>query len=80
MAYGCEVVVPFFPDAVCISPVVGFEDYYHKVTTPEELCNTVSKIFSRHVLKSTDEYRKFVKSYWDLDPSLNKWAELLTRH
>jgi surface carbohydrate biosynthesis protein (TIGR04326 family) len=80
MAYGCEVIVPFFPDAVCISPVVGFEDFYHKVTTPEELSNTVSRIFSGHVLKSTDEYRKFVKSYWDLDPSLNKWAELLTRH
>ncbi len=79
MAYGCEVIVPVFPDAVCISPVVGFEDFYHKVTTPEELSNTVNKIFSGYVLKSTNEYRKFVRAYWNLDPSLNKWVELLTR-
>jgi len=78
MAYGCEIIIPFFPDSVCINPLVGFEDYYHKVTSPENLINTVQKIFSGYTLKSLNDYRNFVKNYWELNPSLEKWAILLS--
>jgi surface carbohydrate biosynthesis protein (TIGR04326 family) len=78
IAFGCEVIIPVFPDMMTMNPLSDFEGYCHKVASPEEMSNTVRKILSGYAMKHIDEYREFVKSYWDLDPSLKRWTKLLT--
>lgn len=79
MAYGCEVIIPVFPDSFLINPLVGFEEFYHRITCPEDLAEVIKKIRAGHKLHSLTEYRKFVRQYWDVDPSLPKWLELLSK-
>lgn len=77
LAFGCEVIVPVFPDTMLISPLVGFDQYYHKVSNSDELIMLVDKIMGGYSLKSIEEYRRFVRRYWDTDPTLQKWSKLL---
>ena len=77
LAYGCQVLVPLFPDMICMCPLAGFEGLYESVRTPEEL---QCKIASLHETKLEEERLRqnhFIKKYWHLDPSLKRWNELL---
>lgn len=78
LAFGCEVIVPSFPNTMQMNPLADFEGYYHKVTTPEELREVMVRIAGGEKLRSVEEYRDFVRKYWYLDPGLPRWEELLT--
>jgi len=77
LAFGCEVVVPIFPDFISLHPLVGFEKYYHKVDSPEGIKEIVQKIFNGFSLCSIREYRSFVRRYWDIDADIPRWSKLL---
>lgn len=77
LAFGCEVIVPVFPDSISLHPLVGFEKYYHKVTNKEEFANVVGKILSGYSLCDIQEYRSFVRKYWDIDKDIPRWLKLL---
>jgi len=80
LAFGCEVIVPVFPDSVCMSPLVGYEAYYHKVTCVEELKITMESIMSGNGLNNVDEKKRFTRRYWNLDRKMPKWEKLLRRY
>ncbi|MCG2831356.1 MAG: hypothetical protein L6302_09920, partial [Desulfobacteraceae bacterium] len=77
LAFGCEVIIPVFPDTMLINALADCEKYYHKVTCAEDLRETMRKIMEGHSLCGIDEYRQFVKSYWNINPSLPLWSKLL---
>lgn len=78
LAFDCEVIIPFFPNAIAINPLIDYPDFYHKVKTAQDLSNVVLRIFSGYSLHSADEYSIFVKNYWYLDSALPCWKEILT--
>ncbi len=77
LAFGCEVIIPFFPDTMLINPLADCEKYYHKVTCAEDLRETMGKIMEGHSLGGIDEYRQFIDSYWNIDSKLPRWTNLL---
>ncbi len=76
LAYKCKVIIPIFSDSMFMSPLVGFEKYYQKVSTPTELKYAVKKSFE-HDGKDDVNNKNFVSRYWCLDQSLKRWEELL---
>jgi surface carbohydrate biosynthesis protein (TIGR04326 family) len=79
LAFGCEVIVPVFPDSMHMNPLADFKGFYHEVTFPEELKETMCKIANGYTLHSINEYKEFVRKYWYIDMSLSKWLELLVK-
>jgi len=77
LAFGCEVIVPIFPDMISIHPLVGFEKYYHKVCGAREMEAVIDKILNGYSLCNIQEYRKFVNKYWDIDKNIPRWSKLL---
>lgn len=77
LAYGCEVIVPVFPNSMLMNPLADFEGYYHKAGCPEELRETMRKIVNGHTLHDTNEYKEFVRKYWCIDRTLPRWVNLL---
>lgn len=76
LAYGREIIIPVFPNAMLMNPMADFKDYYHKVTSADELAATMQRIIDGHRLHSLEEYRAFFRKYWDTDSALPKWTEL----
>jgi len=74
---GCEVIVPVFADAMLMNPLADFDGYYHNVTTAQELRQVMEKITCGSFLRDTEEYRHFIRRYWNIDPALPLWSELL---
>ena len=77
LAFGCEVIIPVFPDTMLINPLDDCKKYYHKVTCALDLRETMEKIADGHSLGNIDEYRQFVKRYWNIDSTLPMWTKLL---
>lgn len=77
LAFGCEVILPVFPDTMLINALDDCEKYYHKVTCAEDLKETMGKIADGYSLCGIDEYRQFVREYWNIDPALPRWTKLL---
>jgi len=78
IAFGCEVIIPVLPDSMLMSPLADFGgEYCHIVTSSEEFEIAIKKIFSGYKLKSIEEYRDFVKRYWELDESIKEWIKLV---
>jgi surface carbohydrate biosynthesis protein (TIGR04326 family) len=77
LAYGAEVIVPLFPDLISLNPLAGFEGYYHRVTGKDELPDIVENILRGRRLHDVEEYRRFVRRYWDIDKDIPGWMELL---
>jgi surface carbohydrate biosynthesis protein (TIGR04326 family) len=77
LAFGCEVIIPVFPDIMLMNPLAEFEAYYHKVTSIEDLRNTMKKVIDGHYRDRIADYRNFVRRYWDINPELSKWMDLL---
>lgn len=77
LAFGCEVIVPFFPDMLSLNTLIGFEKYYHRTNNKEEFVNVVKKILSGYSLCDIQEYRNFIKKYWDIDKDIPRWLKLL---
>lgn len=78
LAFGCEVIIPVFPDIMLMNPLAEFEAYYHKVTSMDDLRNTMKKIIDGYSRRSIAEYRHFIRKYWDIDPELPEWMKLLS--
>lgn len=79
LSYGCEVIIPIFADSMNLNPLIGFEGYYHLVTSPEELNSVMESIANGCILHNLDEYREFVRNYWLIDPLMPEWEDLLSR-
>jgi surface carbohydrate biosynthesis protein (TIGR04326 family) len=78
LAYGCEVIVPFFSTSLALSPLVGFEHYYHSVYTPEDLQKVVMDVAAGRYKVGAEEKKAFVGDYWCLEVPLSRWSALLT--
>lgn len=79
LASGCEVIVPLLADSIMMNPVADFPDgYCHLVSTPEQLREIVEKVLGGYRLAGSDEYRRFVSSYWCIDKELPRWKALLS--
>lgn len=76
LAFDCEVIVPKFCDFLCMNPLIGFEDFYHEVFSPDDLRHQMELIFSTSSL-TQKEKEAFVRDYWCLDSSLKKWESLI---
>lgn len=79
LAFGCEVIIPDFPDLMLMSPLADFRGYYHRVISPQELATKTDSIFNGECLHDIEEYHRFVRRYWFLDSALPKWREFLLR-
>ncbi len=77
LAYGCEVFVPVVSSAFSMNLLTGHEGYYRSFSTPEELREKLGAYLEYGPSKSLGEKRDFVRSYWNLDPELPRWRELL---
>ncbi len=77
LAFGCEVIVPHLRTSLALSPLVGFERYYHRVYTPEDLQRVVMDVAAGRSKVGIDEKRSFVADYWCLDRTLSRWSALL---
>lgn len=78
LAYGCDVIVPFFSTSLALSPLVGFEHYYHSVYTPEDLQTVFKNIMAGRSKVGTEGKKSFVDDYWCLELPLSRWSALLT--
>ena len=77
LAYGCEVIIPVFPNSMLMNPLADFNDFYHRVISIEDLADVVGKIVGGFSKQPIDKYRTFVKEYFNLDPNLPGWENLL---
>ncbi len=75
---GCKVITPIISERMIMSPLSGFEKFYSKITSSEELKQAIEKII-RHKenQENQDEFKNFISSYWCLDKSLTRWEQLL---
>ncbi len=80
LAYGCHVIVPVFSDALNMSPVLGSEEFYHLISTPEDLKRVVEKARGGKSARQIKKARQFVRRYWCLDKDLPRWQEMLLQH
>jgi len=79
LAFGCEVVVPVFSDFLCMSPLIGFEKFYHVIYSPQDLEEKIDLIFSeKNHAVPFEKKLAFIKEYWSLDPSLDRWMDELS--
>lgn len=78
LAFGCEVIIPMFPDSLLMNPLSDFDGLYHKITNSGDLKAALNDIVNGKRLRSLNDYRQFIKKYWDLDSSLSGWKSLLT--
>ena len=79
LAFGCEVIVPIFPNTIMMNPVADFDGYCHLVTSAGDLVKAMEQIIQGGTIKTIDEKRDFVKRYWCVDKELPRWKALLTR-
>ncbi len=77
LAFGCDVIVYFNPATVDKSPLSGFNEYYHKVYDPESLRATINNIRSKKEPQDIRKKQKFVREYWNLNPSMDGWKRVL---
>jgi len=77
LTFGCEVIVFISPDMPNQSPLVGFEEYYQPVYSPQELRDVIERLKKSGPTKSLEKCQDFVKTYWKLNPSLDAWKEIL---
>lgn len=77
LAYGCEVIVPFSPDMIQMNPLADFNFCYHKITSYEDLKRVVKNIKNEKLLNDPNLTADFINKYWDLNPSLPGWLDLL---
>ncbi|MCG6552999.1 MAG: hypothetical protein L7F77_11790 [Candidatus Magnetominusculus sp. LBB02] len=80
LAYGTEVIVPFFPNCMNTNPLCDFDGCFHKVTSKDELAEAVKTLLCGETLHSIEHYRQLIKDYWLLDGNLVKWTELLSQN
>lgn len=77
VAYGAEVIIPFFPNCGNTNPLCDFDGFYHRVTSKDELVATVGRLLGGAALHTIEEKRELIKNYWLFDSSLQRWAALL---
>lgn len=77
LAFGCEVIVPYFPNSIQLNPLTDFDGYCHKVRSSAELAETLKKIAGGYRLHTIREYRDFIRRYWCLDEKLGRWEDIL---
>lgn len=73
LAFGCDVIVPAFASAPRLTPLAGWEQFYRQVYSPEDLAAAVG----HRPAPALEEARRFVESYWAIDPELPRWEVLL---
>ncbi|MBF0554089.1 MAG: hypothetical protein HQK96_05950 [Nitrospirae bacterium] len=79
VAYGAEVIIPFFPNCMNTNPLCDFSGFYHRVTSKDELVITVKKLLGGITLHTISQYRELITNYWLFDSNLTRWTELLKR-
>lgn len=77
LAFGCEIIVPVFPNVISVNPLIGLEKFYRKAACASDLSAIVDRILSGELLASRDEYRVLVRKYWDIAKELPGWSKLL---
>ncbi|MBF0456655.1 MAG: hypothetical protein HQK99_02020 [Nitrospirae bacterium] len=77
IAYGAEVIIPFFPNCGNTNPLCDFGGFYHRVTSKDELAATVVRLRGGATLHTIDDKRELIRNYWLFDSSLQRWAALL---
>jgi len=73
LAAGSHVIVPIFPDAIQLSPLLGQLCRYIKVSNVENLRLAIKECISKQV----KENNLFVQKYWSLDKKLPAWRKIL---
>lgn len=77
LAHGCEVLVPVFASSPCLTPLSGFEGLYRAVYSPGDLRAAVTETRANGPVRTAAEKREFVRTYWLVDPTLERWRSLL---
>ncbi|MFC1745050.1 hypothetical protein ACFL35_13740 [Candidatus Riflebacteria bacterium] len=77
LAFGCEVLIPLFPDTMLMNPISDFEEFYHPVSNSGQLIKILGEINKGKRKGSIKKYRAFVKDFLRLDTRLTGWLELL---
>jgi surface carbohydrate biosynthesis protein (TIGR04326 family) len=77
LASDTRVILPVFADTMLINPLNGFERYYIKVSSPEELKGALYKSLENGNEINHETAKDFVLRYWNLDETLKRWEEVL---
>ncbi len=77
LAFGCEVILPIFPDTMLINALADCHQFYHKVSTADDFIKTMDSITDGNLIRDVNEYRQFVSRYWNIDSTLPLWSKLL---
>ena len=77
LAFGCEVMVYVNAETLNQSPLIGYDELFHKVYDPENMQTLMKKLCSNKGYGDPDKKTKFVKEFWNLNPSLDEWRRAL---
>ncbi|MFH0799368.1 MAG: hypothetical protein V2A66_04205 [Pseudomonadota bacterium] len=78
LAYGCEVLVPVFPNCINMNPLAETDGICQTVYSAEGLVSVMDKILAGRVMGSSEVGRLFVRKYWNLDGDMKRWSGLLS--
>ncbi len=77
LAFGCKVLVYFNCETLNQTPLIGFEELYHRIYGAKDLRLTIEQLRAKNEFVV---YEKFVRNYWNLDSSLSGWRNILNLH
>ena len=77
LAFGCQVIVPFFSDVLNMTPIYGNKNFYHSITGSEDLLDVMQRLNQRRDDYALSKGQSFISDYWCMNPQLPKWEKLL---
>lgn len=80
LAFGCRVILPLAPDTLFMNPLIDFPEHFTVARNGKDLLAIMQTEYTaeqrwRNVRNSGD----FIRNYWNLDPTLPKWRNLLKK-
>lgn len=78
LAFGCQVILPVFANALFMDPLANRQELFQKVYNPQQLIRAIDYTLQREVTDDElQQARNLVQSYWNIDESLPGWSRIL---
>lgn len=77
LAFTCSVLIYVNPGRINQSPLIGFDEFYHKVSGPDDMRSVLGKVKSGAKVCNIERRREFIREYWNLNSSLDGWKKAL---
>ncbi len=76
-AFSPQVLVYLNPENLNLSPLTAINDNYRKIYHPASLRKAVDDMRYHKQPEFSKERKDFIRSYWNLEPSLSEWKNVL---